>query len=168
MLTVVVFISTMGGWHCMIIACSVACLRHNRVVIRQTSDWLLGMLIKEQCLIINSTSTNRVVFYFAILFLVIFKLTLLLTKSGRRREKNRDSEGGGTPSILHSSRPSGTLRCSNSKAKQFSVSCTCPEDKQPLSPPLPPFLSSYFCCYSFPILWYVFLSFLPSFSFISY
>lgn len=72
-------------------------------------------------------------------------------------------EGGTLSSILHSSRPSGTLRCSNSKAKQFSVSCTCPEDKQPLSPPLPPFLSCFFC-YSFPILsfpflWYASLSF---------
>lgn len=71
----------------------------------------------------------------------VSKVTVLLTKSGRRGEKNKDSEGGGTLSMLHSSRPSGTLRCSNSKAKQFSVSCTCPGDKQPLSPPLPPFLS---------------------------
>lgn len=126
-------------------------LRHNRVVIRQTNHWLLWILIKGQCEIITK------------LFCNIFKLKkhVLLSKSGRRGVKNRDSEEGGTQSILHSSRPSGTLRCSNSKAKQFSVSCTCPEDKQPpfSTPAFFPFLSILFlsfplCFLFFPFLWF--------------
>lgn len=138
----------------MITVCSVASLRHNRVAIKQISDWLLGMLIKGRCVIILVSVLCYI--YFCSFF---FKPNPLLTKSAGRREKNRDSGGGGTPSILHSSRPSGTLRCSNSKAKQFSVSCTCPEDKQPLSPPLPPFLSSNFFCFSFsrPLIHFPFL-----------
>lgn len=36
----------------MITVCSVASLRHNRVAIKQISDWLLGMLIKGRCVII--------------------------------------------------------------------------------------------------------------------